>query len=70
MTNIQKSKQSDQSTPFKNDEISRNQKTAKDVKKKHIPSKKSPNEDGIQTSQGQDPTRYGDWEKNGRAIDF
>ena len=27
-------------------------------------------EGGVQMEDGEDPTRYGDWTKNGRAIDF
>jgi len=44
-----------------------------DVEKNHIDksyghSKKRPKEVGGR--QGLEPTRYGDWEKNGRCIDF
>ena len=50
---------------------SRNRETADKVKKdKDIESKKVPEQGGVQTSHGKDPTRFGDWEKNGRAIDF
>jgi hypothetical protein len=34
-----------------------------------VPREKVPREIGGRTS-GLDPTRYGDWEKNGRCIDF
>ncbi|WP_244171068.1 DUF1674 domain-containing protein [Xanthomonas populi] len=37
--------------------------------KEHIPEKQPlPNE--IAGRDGPEPTRYGDWEKNGRCIDF
>ncbi|RKZ66986.1 MAG: hypothetical protein DRQ44_06135 [Gammaproteobacteria bacterium] len=44
-----------------------------DIEKNHIEkndeqSKKRPKEVGGR--QGLEPTRYGDWEKNGRCIDF
>lgn len=34
-----------------------------------VPAKEAPREIGGRKS-GPDPTRYGDWEKNGRCIDF
>jgi hypothetical protein len=49
---------------------SRNRDTAEKAKKDKIDTKKVPEHGGRQTSHGEDPTRYGDWEKNGRAIDF
>jgi hypothetical protein len=35
-----------------------------------IQTKKVTKMDGVQTEEGDDPTRFGDWTKNGRAIDF
>jgi hypothetical protein len=48
-------------------DISSNMKAARDAKNQNITDKRDIRE---KTSHKQDPTRYGDWEKNGRAIDF
>jgi len=47
-------------------DISRNRETAEKAKK-DINDK--PEEKGGRTD-GKDPTRYGDWEKNGKCVDF
>jgi hypothetical protein len=39
-----------------------------DARDPHAPASPPPAEIGGRT--GPDPTRYGDWEKNGRCIDF
>ena len=50
---------------------SRNRETAEKVKAdKDIAHKNIPEKGGRLTSDGQDPTRYGDWEKNGKCVDF
>ena len=52
--------------------ISRNRKTAQDAKAdaKIQEGKKIPEQGGRLTSDGEDPTRFGDWEKNGKCVDF
>lgn len=35
-----------------------------------VPATKEPEPVEIGGREGPDPTRYGDWEKNGRCIDF
>ena len=40
-----------------------------DARAPRRPPSRAPREIGGRTS-GLDPTRYGDWEKNGRCIDF
>jgi len=35
-----------------------------------VPAAKNPEPVEIGGREGPDPTRYGDWEKNGRCIDF
>ena len=66
------------------DELSRNRKTAKEVEKnpniekkaehKSIKYRRDNPEDREKDDEGdgnaEDPTRFGDWTKNGRAIDF
>jgi hypothetical protein len=49
------------------DTPSRNRKTAEDAKKEGILDNRKDEKGG---RDGKDPTRYGDWEKDGRAIDF
>jgi len=46
--------------------ISRNRKTAEQAKKDV---KDHPTEKGGRAN-GTDPTRYGDWEKDGKCVDF
>jgi len=41
---------------------------AKDETKKPEPAKEAPREIG--GPKGPEPTRYNDWEKNGRCVDF
>lgn len=56
-------------TEKQNDQnISRNRKTALDVEKDPKLKDKKPELGGRQD--GPDPTRFGDWEKGGKAVDF
>ncbi len=50
------------------EEPDREQATDDDAVKEHGQDDNAPREYGGR--QGKDPTRYGDWEKNGRCIDF
>ena len=52
------------------DDISSNRKTALDVQKNPIISAAKPRNEKREASKGKEPTRFGDWEKNGRCIDF
>lgn len=36
----------------------------------NVPATQAPEATGHGGQEGPDPTRYGDWEKNGRCIDF
>ena len=46
---------------------SRSQNDIKEISKDVAPEKLPKEKDG---REGPDPTRYGDWERNGRCIDF
>ena len=48
----------------------RNKNLNKSNNKKNINSPKKPNLNEINGPKGLEPTRYGDWEKNGRCSDF
>ena len=50
------------------DEQKTGDKKKPDAAKAEVAGKKPPKESGGRD--GPDPTRYGDWEKNGRCIDF
>jgi hypothetical protein len=56
------SKQPPETTPESNDA------TREDAGEAPLPGDDAPKEIGGR--QGPDPTRYGDWEKGGRCIDF
>ncbi len=55
-----------------NNSISRNRKTSEEAKKdpKIKDGQQIPEQGGRLTSNDKDPTRYGDWEKNGKCVDF
>jgi hypothetical protein len=54
--------------------ISMDEKTEKEEQKSAPPAQKHPGTDGrpaeIGGPKGPEPTRYGDWERRGRCIDF
>jgi len=52
------------------DELSRNRKTALEAERVKLDKKKTEQMDGHNTSEEEDPTRFGDWTRKGRAIDF
>jgi hypothetical protein len=57
-------------TEIDKDELSRNRKTALDAQKAGLDKKKTDEMDGENTSEEEDPARFGDWTRKGRAIDF